>query len=152
METACLLKLSPIHQSRLLVQDDYRLFLLKESRTWLCLMYDKAWTAIFTFLFYYIKDSILFAVPESNDIFLCVSGVTSVKGDLTLVKPARNSVKEYLWCENKTKANKNYVFPHLDRRLSSSITTIYQCRIPVCRVKHYFPSLLFMQVFFNTGP
>ena len=53
-------------------------------------MYDKAWTAIFTFLSFYINDIILFPVPESNDVFLCVSGVTSAKGDLTLVKPARN--------------------------------------------------------------
>ena len=65
-------------------------------------MYDKAWTAIFTFLFYYIKDSILFAVPESSNIFLRVSGVTSVKGDLTLLKPAKKTQLKNT-CDVKTK-------------------------------------------------
>ena len=49
LEMACLQKLSPIHQSRLLVQDYYRLFLLKESRSWLCLMYDKTGFTIFSY-------------------------------------------------------------------------------------------------------
>ena len=53
-------------------------------------------------------------MPEFNDIFLFFSGVTSVKGELTLVKPAGNSAKNTLLCENKAKANKNYVFPRLD--------------------------------------